>query len=349
MIDLEPEDRKQLITVLTGIPDLANEGDRQETLKLAGLKKIAPNIDVSGNSFMAASRIVSYLSEYGRLTYDNEALGLFLNTLKGRTGISNQKYLDKLLNKYDMMVPIAAAPSIGDWQGRETPANVYEKIIGENTLRPIAFLAQGLKVARSVVYIGVRTAGGKASGTGFMVAPDLVLTNNHVLASAEIVANTLFRFNYQENFQGEAQSVSEYRGKAGGVFYTNKDLDYTLVEVEGKPGQEWGWLPLADRDVSVSDRVNIIQHPMGQPKQVSMQNNFVQYVGGDAIQYITSTMPGSSGSPVFNDNWEVVALHHAGGNIPEPTTGQRYYRNEGIWIGSVLDDLPEELRNKLTN
>lgn len=244
---------------------------------------------------------------------------------------------------------LPAAPSIGDWLGRETPASVYEKIIGENTLRPIAFLAQGLKVARSVVYIGVRTARGKASGSGFMVAPDLVLTNKHVLASAEIVPNALFRFNYEENFQGEAQPASEYRGKAGGIFHTNPALDYTLVEVEGEPGQEWGWLPLAARDVRVNSRVNIIQHPMGQPKQVSIQNNFVEYVDRNAIQYVTSTMPGSSGSPVFNDNWEVVALHHAGGNILEPTTGQRYYRNEGIWIGSILADLPEELRNIIAN
>ena len=346
---LEKEDRQQLITFLKDLDELKNEKSRLLMLKTAGLEEIATNIDVSGSPFIAVSQIVSYLYEYGRLTYDNETLGLFLNTLKGITGRQQQDYIDKLLNKYDMMTPIAAAPRIDDWRGQETPASVREKIIGENTLRPIAFLAEGLKVARSVVYIRVRTVEGNFSGTGFLVAQDLVLTNNHVLASAEVVANTLFRFNYQENFQGEAQSVSEYRGKAGGIFHTNPTLDYTLVEVEGEPGQEWGWLPLAGRDVRVNNRVNIIQHPLGQPKQVSMQNNFVQYVGGDAIQYITSTMPGSSGSPVCNDNWEVVALHHAGGKIPEPTTGDIYYRNEGIWIGSILEDLPEELRNRLTN
>ncbi|NER37562.1 MAG: trypsin-like peptidase domain-containing protein [Oscillatoria sp. SIO1A7] len=348
MIYLEPEDRKQLIAVLKDLDELKTENSRLLMLKTAGLEEIASNIDLSGSAFIAVSQIVSYLSEYGRLTYDNEALGLFLNTLKGITRSQQQDYLGRLLNKYHME-PIAAVPNVDDWRGEETPASVREKIIGENTLRPIAFLAEGLKVARSVVYIGVRSVEGNFSGTGFLVAQDLVLTNNHVIASAEIVANTLFRFNYEESFQGEAQSVSEYRGKAGGIFYTNPTLDYTLVEVEGEPGQEWGWLPLAAKNVRVNDRVNIIQHPLGQPKQISMQNNFVQYVGGDAIQYVTSTMPGSSGSPVCNDNWEVVALHHAGGNIPEPTTGRTYYRNEGIWIGSILDDLPEELRSRLRN
>ena len=349
MLELEAEDLNQLTEVLANIPKLDSQRGRRQMLELAGLSKIAPNIDISGSTSEAVGEIIRYLYKYGRLTYNNETLGLFLNTLKGTTGIEQQDYIDKLLNKYDMMLPIAAVPRIGHWRGRETPVSVYEKIIGENTLRPSAFLAEGLKVARSVVYIGVRSARGNFSGTGFMVAPDLVLTNNHVLANAEIVANALFRFNYEENFQGEGQQVSECRGKAGGVFHTNPTLDYSLVEVEGNPGQEWGWLPLAAKDVRVSDRVNIIQHPLGQPKQVSMQNNFVEYVGGNAVQYITSTMPGSSGSPVFNDNWEVVALHHAGGNIPEPTTGQRYYRNEGIWMGRIIADLPEELRNRLTH
>lgn len=55
-------------------------------------------------------------------------------------------------------------------------------------------------------------------------------------------------------------------------------------------------------------------------------------------------MEGSSGSPVLNDAWEVVALHHAGGDISEPTTQRRYFRNEGILINKILANLPPELQ-----
>lgn len=343
MVNLEVEDRKQLITLLKDIPELATERSRQQILELAGLKQLAPMLDISGAPFIAISDIVSYLSNYGRLTYDNDALGLFLNTLKSLVGVQQQAFLDILLTKYDMMTPISVLPDVDKWRGRETTADVLEKIIGENTLRPISFLQQGLQVARSVAYIGVRTSQISGSGTGFLVTQDLLLTNNHVLPHSDLLSNTIFRFNYQENFLGEAQKTDEYRAKPNGIFHTNQTLDYTLVQLEGKPGQRWGWLPLQPKIIRGDSRVNIIQHPFGQPKQISLQNNFVQYVGGNVVQYITSTLRGSSGSPVFNDAWEVVALHHAGGNMPEPTTQQRYFRNEGILIESILADLPSQL------
>lgn len=347
MVNLEAEDRKQLITVLRELPELATERSRFSILEIAGLKQLSPMMDLSGSSFVAVSGIISYLSNYGRLTYDHEALGLFLNTLKSFVGVQQQAFFDMLLTKYDMMTPIAMLLSINDWRGRETTTDVLEKIIGENTLRPISFLQQGLRVARSVAYIGVRTTQERWSGTGFLVSEDLLLTNNHVLHSSNLLSDTIFRFNYEENFQGEAQQIEEYRAKTNGAFHTNQALDYTLVQLEGEPGKKWGWLPPLSKGISGGSRVNIIQHPLGQPKQISLQNNFVQYVGNNVVQYITSTLQGSSGSPVFNDAWQVVALHHAGGNIPEPTTQQRYFRNEGILIESILADLPLELVNLL--
>ena len=269
---------------------------------------------------------------------------LFLNSIKNLVGLEQQEFLDRLLIKHNMMTPIARSSDISQWRGHETVADIEEKIIGENTLRPIAFLTQGLYVARSVAFIGVRTSHERWSGTGFLIASDLLLTNNHVVPNADCLPTTLIRFNYEENFKGEAQQPHEYHIKLNGIFHTNKSVDYTILQVEGLPGTEWGWLPLVPRVIRKDDRVNIIQHPNGQPKQISIQNNFVQYVGGNVVQYVTSTLAGSSGSPVLNDNWEVVALHHAGGTVREPTTQQSYFRNEGILVGSILVDLPLDLR-----
>ncbi len=111
MVNLELEDRKQLITVVTNIPELDSDRGRRLMLELAGLEKLVPQMDISGNTFLAVSEIVSYLSKHGRLSYDREALGQFLNSLKEVTGIEQQEYFDKLLNKYDMMTPLLLLPT----------------------------------------------------------------------------------------------------------------------------------------------------------------------------------------------------------------------------------------------
>lgn len=85
--------------------------------------------------------------------------------------------------------------------------------------------------------------------------------------------------------------------------------------------------------------MNIIQHPGGGPKQIGLYHNTVVFAGEGRVQYLTDTLPGSSGAPVFNDTWQVVALHHSGGMLREPGTKRSFYRNEGIAITTVLSDI----------
>lgn len=347
MLELETQDLQWLIGTLQGNTLMQDTDARREALRSAGLARLLPLIDLTGAPFVASSKIVGFLAQYGRLSYDNEALGLFLNTLKMALGVTDQDKVNQLLLKYHMMEPVATPAPIGDWKSPTTGATIVEKIFGENTLRPIAFLAQGLKVSRSVAYITVRHGVERWSGTGFMVAPNLLMTNHHVVSDAAMLPGVMIRFNYQEDFEGKAETPRDYNAEPVGIFHANEELDYAILQVQQEPGNEWGWLPLQGRDVKQGDRINIIQHPNGQPKQISMQNNLVEYVGGNVLQYVTATNPGSSGSPVLDDTWAVVGLHHAGGQIPEPTTGRTYGRNEGMLVQRILADLPSDLRQRV--
>ena len=94
-----------------------------------------------------------------------------------------------------------------------------------------------------------------------------------------------------------------------------------------------------DPSVKRDSRLTVIQHPGGEYKKISLQNNFVEYADEHIVQYTTSTEPGSSGSPVLSDEFDVVAIHHSGGNLPEPVTKRRYLRNEGIRMSAILNDL----------
>lgn len=180
-----------------------------------------------------------------------------------------------------------------------------------------------------------RLVGPTGPGTGFLVAENLLLTNNHVIADADTASRTIAEFNYQARWDGSFERTTRHTLDPA-VFLTDKALDFTLVGVKGNPGEYFGYVDLKDyAETVVNDYVCIVQHPFGGPKQICLTDNKVSAVFGDRVQYTTDTESGSSGSPVFDQNWRVVALHHAGGNLAGPE-GRRYFTNQGIRIGSVI-------------
>ena len=100
-------------------------------------------------------------------------------------------------------------------------------------------------------------------------------------------------------------------------------------------------------------RVVIIQHPGGFLKKISMQNSLVAAADDHIVQYYTSTQAGSSGSPVFDDDFGVVAIHHGaikdegwdGGGQIRQTDPKRIedlqWRNQGTSMIAVVKALKE--------
>jgi hypothetical protein len=209
----------------------------------------------------------------------------------------------------------------------------YEKVVGLNNLLSIGWVGRALELAAAVCR--VNTPAGP--GSGFLIATDLLLTNHHVLPDAAVAAATVAEFNYQIAWSGEPEPVRRFTCDAS-FFHNNKALDYAIVRVNGAPGDIFGFVNLAKRaEPAVNDFVSVIQHPQGGPKKIAFTDNKVSAVFGDLVQYSTDTEPGSSGSPVFNQDWEIVGLHHRGGGLAGPD-GKKYFTNEGILIGSVVRD-----------
>jgi V8-like Glu-specific endopeptidase len=346
-IQFSSDDKSRLMQILLNMPLLATERGRESIIAIASLEKIRPLLDLSGPPATAIPLLVEALRTYGRVSYDQHALGRFLSAIAGMAGMDEAEFLRGLIAKYGLMVPAVRPPGLTDWKSSSTEQDILEKIIGENTLRPIAFLQQGINASRSVAYVEVCSTTKRWSGTGFLVSQCLLLTNHHVLPDQALLTGSGFRFNFQLDVDENPEPFIEYRAKPDGIYYANKTLDYALIELDGNPGKEWGILKVRTQIPPRDSRVNIIQHPNGLPKQIAMQNNFVKYVDDIRIQYHTSTLPGSSGAPVFNDRWEVIALHHAGGWLKESENGPVYFRNEGITIKAIFLDLPIEIRDRL--
>ncbi len=347
MVRLAVDDRQNVVKLLSVMPIFNTHRGRYQIFEFAGLGALAPLVNLEGEPFVVASQVIQTLESYGRVSYEHEALGVFLSAVKEFIGAASdhRAFLEHLLRQYGLMTPLKAPGEITDWKGYSQPQDVLEKIVGENTLRNISFLKRALEVSRAVALVDV----GEWVGTGFMINSTLLMTNNHVLPSQERLARTVFRFNYQLTFDGIEEEAKTYRAVAGGLFQTNPSLDYSIVEIEGIPGEDWAVAPLSTDIPSTGKRVNIIQHPAGLPKQISFQNNFVEYSDPRVVQYVTSTLNGSSGSPVFDDQWRVVALHHAGGMLIEPKTDMVYFRNEGIAMSAIVKDLPVSIQAEINH
>ena len=208
-----------------------------------------------------------------------------------------------------------------------------EKIMGkQSTLLPISFLEVGLHRARSVARVRRKTG---ELGSGFLTLANIFVTNNHVLETEQQAAAAVIQFNYQQTVAGLDLEPVTYELDPSLGFLTSRDDDWTLVRVKGDPNSEWGSLDIKPVDMEKIEHVNIIQHPSGGPKQVALYHNVVTYADDRRVQYLTDTLPGSSGSPVFDDLWRVVALHHSGGWIEQPGVQQRLFRNEGININLI--------------
>ena len=228
-----------------------------------------------------------------------------------------------------------------EWKGAVGGGSYLEAIIGaQPTFLPISFLEMGLLRAKSVA----RVESPLGFGTGFLTHDDILITNNHVISSPAEAHKAEVWFNYQKTVAGADAQVAEFTLDPGALFATSpldSGDDWTAVRVKGNPNAQWGALDLNEATVEVDDFVNIIQHPGGMPKQIALYHNVVAFADNSRIQYMTDTMPGSSGSSVFDSEWNVVALHHKGGWLPEPGTNRVFFRNEGIHVRALIRGLRE--------
>jgi serine/threonine protein kinase/V8-like Glu-specific endopeptidase len=231
--------------------------------------------------------------------------------------------------------------------------NPLERIIGQSQLMSSFFLPLGAERTRAVGRIV--TPSGKGIGTGFLISSKLLMTNNHVIENERNAAACSIEFDYVCRFDGGFSATQVFRLLPGEFFLTSVtrnelNLDYTIVAVEpvNSRGEELagrGSIPLVPTmgDLTVLEWANIIQHPGGDPQQVALRDNKVVKSLEHFIHYEADTQPGSSGSPVFNDQWQLAALHHSG--VPdEKEPGVYRLRNGGEWDARVPQPYVEQLQ-----
>jgi hypothetical protein len=239
-----------------------------------------------------------------------------------------------------------------------------------------------------VCQVIVRGPGTKVMrGTGFLVGPNVVVTNHHVVA--RVIDGTLkpsaveLRFDYKFLANGTTlnegtpfeladkddkdkclidfspPSKVDTLADPGGALPAADELDYALLRVKGKPGEEpvspgnaertaepRGWIEVPAPGVKVSfakdDPLFIIQHPEGRPAQLALEAKAVLDVNGNGtrVRYTTNTENGSSGAPCFGLEWQLLALHHSG----DPDMKRSAQWNEGIPFDLIVKRADDRLK-----
>jgi S1-C subfamily serine protease len=145
---------------------------------------------------------------------------------------------------------------------------------------------------------------GRGAGSGFLLDEQgHVITNNHVVANADIV--TVF---YHDGFETEAQIIG-----------TDQDSDLAVIKVDTLH-EGTHPLPLGDSEaVQVGEPVAAIGNPFGQQSSISagivsatgrtIPTGVTPFAIPQAIQTDAAINPGNSGGPLLNLEGEVIGVN----------------------------------------
>ncbi|WP_066223707.1 trypsin-like peptidase domain-containing protein [Formosa haliotis] len=313
----------------------------------AGLKP--QFIDTSGNAMDVWSNVISEAEKNSKV--DNLVRSML-------TTYPDNSFLKSALNSGE--IDFSLSPDIDEtsfWE--EVSDDTLEVLTMEqSSLLPVNFLAKGVLKSKSVGKVEVKIGSSNYSvGTGFLfkisgIDDVFFITNYHVIHNREDIERTRIIFDFELDINGDSLPSRSFKIDPNGPWYCSeiKEYDATIFKLIDQDSTlaEFGWIDLKEIEITKNDFVNIIQHPKGEMKKISLYHNIVTHKDERVVQYLTDTQRGSSGSPVFNSDWEVVALHHSGGGSrpgePALPSGIKS-RNEGIFINNIIQFFTENHQN----
>jgi pSer/pThr/pTyr-binding forkhead associated (FHA) protein/S1-C subfamily serine protease len=180
-------------------------------------------------------------------------------------------------------------------------------------IRGTDFASLAQQCQGAVVLVTVLLGHQSFSGTGFVISPDgYMLTNWHVVADTNVArADTIW-----------ITLADQSDARFADVIATSPLRDIALLKVRGYQGVYLSALDWRGRNARQGEPAALIGFPAGAGfarsgsrtalVRTSMTAGIISRVTDDLIQFDGMTIGGSSGSPLFNANGEVISIHRAG-------------------------------------
>ena len=236
-----------------------------------------------------------------------------------------------------------------NWRGETDDTQLQSWLKPEPNLLDIGFLKRAIEQSASVCRIEIPTR--NIMGTGVLITANKVLTNYHVFKYNEEddiktnALNAILKFGCLTSDNGlETQGKSFQLDRQNPIlcFSKTEDLDYVLLQVESKIAQATEIKPARwdSHKLPVDKKgISVLQHPEGESMKLSISQDGIigVYQNSGLVQYVNKTAVGSSGSPCFDEDWYLVALHHA---QKAKTFGSI---REGILFASIYQEIKDFL------
>jgi len=218
------------------------------------------------------------------------------------------------------------------WQVAQVIDPRLEQIVGENDFQSPWFLRKGLERSKSVGLI-------PNQGTAFLISTNLIMTNWHVFRRPDWAKDKYVIFDFEQEEDGLPLQSVKVKLNPEGFFYSNEELDYSVVMLSEPISNDRPFIDISFPGAgSLDSRVNIIQHPEAGFKKIAIRENGLKFKDEKILQYWTDTEHGSSGSPLFDDKWNIIGLHYKQDNATSGDESKIYY-NEGHVIEAIYNDL----------
>ncbi len=252
-------------------------------------------------------------------------------------------------------VPIVTTKDFGpeiNWLGPTENIQLQSFFQPQPNWYDVGFLKQAIEQTKSVCRIEIPTQGIKA--TGVLIANQFVLSNYHVFdpdRTGNIQTNAL-KAAILSFGRFSSQGIGETEGQSFKLDPINpiiessltSKLDYVLLKVENSIIQAQDIKPANWKNsffLAPKMGINILQHPEGNSMKLSISTDGITAIDSEngKVQYINQAAEGSSGSPCFDDHWNLIALHHAERTIYAGSIKRR----EGILFGSIFSEIKSYL------